>query len=126
VTAQGLLLWQADRHRRSFRDADIRVRGEGFLRTARCLSVPRIVSLALPGTAADIPRRLEVQARNGGDAIDVVIGLDDCARVGVPNDRDEGMTVISECRGRAVVTGRLLGEALSFDAAAVVEFNRAA
>jgi hypothetical protein len=124
--SQGVLLWRDDRHCRTFRDTDLRVRGAGLLRVGRSLWVPRIMSLAIPGTAADIPGRLEVEARSGNDALDIAIDLADCAQVGVPNDHDEGMTSISECRGRVRVSGRVRGDVVRFDGPAVVEFNRAA
>ena len=79
----------------------------------------------MPGTAGDIPRRLEIEARSGRDALDIIVDLEDGAQIGVPNDRDEGLTSISECRGRAGVSGHLAGEPVSFNAPSVVEFNRA-
>ena len=124
--SQGLLLWRADRHWRTFRDSEIRVRTVGLLRVGRSLRVPRIMSLAIPGTAADIPGRLEVEARSGNEALDIAIDLDDCAQVGLPNDNDDGMTSISECRGRVIVSGRIFGDLVRFEGPSVIEFHRAA
>ena len=124
--SQGVLLWRDDCHCRTFRDGEVRVRGVGLLRVGRSLRVPRIMSLAIPGTAADLPRRLEIEARSGTDGLDIAIDLDDCAQIGLPNDTDEGMTSISECRGRVSVFGWVRGEAVRFDGPSVVEFNRAA
>jgi hypothetical protein len=124
--SQGLLLWRRDRHCRTFRDSELNVRGDGLLRVGRALRVPRIMTLAIPGTAADIPARLEVAARSGNDALDIAIDMDDCAQVGLPNDGDDGMTIISECRGRVRVAGRVRGDLVRFDGPSVVEFNRAA
>ena len=124
--AQGVLLWRGERHCRSFRDNGISVRSAGLLRPGRPLRVPRIMSLAIPGTAADVPRRLEISARSGHDVIDIALDLEDYAQIGVPNDSDDGVTTISECHGRASVSGRIRGDAVRFDSACMVELNRAA
>ena len=124
--SQGVLLWRQDRHCRTFRDSEVRVRGAGLLRVRRSLRVPRIMSLAVPGTAADIPGRLEIEARSGNEALEIAIDLDDCAQVGLPNDNDDGMTLISECRGRLTVSGRMFGDVVRFGGPSVVEFNRGA
>ncbi len=84
------------------------------------------MALAIPGTAGDIPGRLDVAARSGTDTLDITIELEDCAQVGIPNDRDVGITLISETHGRAHVEGRVRGESVRFEARTVVEFNRAA
>jgi hypothetical protein len=126
VFSQGVLLWRDDRHCRTFRDRELVVRNAGLLRLGRCLRVPRIMSLAIPGTAADIPDHVEIEAGGGLDALDITVDLEDAAQIGVPNDRDEGLTSISECRGHARVSGRVRGDAVCFEGPSVVEFNRAA
>ena len=63
-------------------------------------------ALAIPGTASDIPRRIEVTAGSGEATLEVTFELDDYALIGVPNDNDAGFTSISETHGRASVTGR--------------------
>ena len=126
VLAQGLLAWHRHRHRRTFRDVDLRVRTSGRLETAGCLRVPTVMSLAYPGGAADIPSHLEIEARSGADALDVSVDLSDCAQIAVPNDTDDGATVMSECHGRARLSGRLNGEVVAAGCRTLVEFKRAA
>jgi hypothetical protein len=126
VRSQGVLIWRADRHCRTFSNEEIGVRSAGPLRVGRCLRVPRVMSLAIPGTAADIPRLIEIEARSGSDVVDVALELENCAQVGLPNDADPGITAISECRGRASLSGRLRGETIRSEGPAIVEFNRAA
>jgi hypothetical protein len=126
TVAQGALLWRDDRHCRTFRDGQVAIGSRGWLRIGGCLRVPRIMSLAIPGTAADIPGRLEVRARDENDDLEMAIDLTDGAQIGVPNDTDEGMTTISECRGVATVSGRVRGRSMRFQGPAVVEFTRAA
>jgi len=126
VVSQGLLLWCGDRHGRTFRDGELTVRSTGILRTANAFRVPGIMRLAAPGAAGDLPTQVEVRATNGDDHIDVTFVLDDCAQICVPHDVDDGLAMISECLGRAAVTGRINGRTIQFGSSAVVEFNRAA
>ena len=125
VRAQGLLLWRGRDHCRSFRDHQVAVGGTGLIESSRVLCVPRVMGLAIPGTALDIPRSLEVEASQGDDDLRVDLELDDFAQVGVPNDIDDGLTSISETHGRARVTGTVRGESVAFESPALVEFNRA-
>jgi hypothetical protein len=128
VVAQGLLLWCGADHSRTFRDGDLSVRSHGFLRTAGCPRLPRVMHLAVMGSAADLPTRLEASARNGRDAADVTFDLETPARIFVPNDdgEDDGVTSISECPATATVSGRIGGAAVAFSCHSIVEFNRGA
>jgi hypothetical protein len=126
VVSQGLLLWRDDRHRKTFRDGDLAMRSRGVLRTAGCLRLPRIMHLAVPGSANDIPTSLDVAARNGADGIDVHFAMQDCAQIGLPHDTDDGITIITECAARVSAAGRVDGSAVQLDCRAVMEFNRGA
>ena len=127
VGSQGLLLWRADRHQRTFRDGELAIRSHGLHRRGIAVRLPRIMRLAVPGCASDIPQRLEVSARSGEDVIEVTFEVEDCAQICLPQDADDyGITAISECPARALVTGRLNGAGVRFECRAVLEFNRAA
>lgn len=126
VLSQGILLWRKGTHARTLHSRDLTVRSSGSLRAAKCLRVPRVMSLAAPGSAADLPRRVEIEASNGGDRLEIEFELLDLAQIVVPNDGDmPGVTVISEARARARVEGRVRGERVAFAGPAVVELNRA-
>jgi hypothetical protein len=124
--SQGVLLWHGDRHCRTFRDGDVSIHSSDLVVLGRCLRVPRIMSLAIPGTVADIPRRLEVAARGGNDRIEIVLDLEDGAQIGLPDESGDRMTLISECRGRLRASGRIRGAPVHVDAPLLIEFNRAA
>lgn len=127
VLSQGLLLWRGDAHFRTFRGRDVRVESVGFLRPPRPLRIPRVMALAAPGRALDVPRRLEARAVHGDDVLELALDLRDLAQVGIPDDTDcEGVTLLSEVRAAARVDGRVRGERLGFDGPAIVEFNHAA
>jgi hypothetical protein len=126
VVSQGLLLWQGARHCRTFRDRELDVRSRGVLRTGHSVCVPRIMRLARSGSAGDIPGCVEVEARSGADALAVTLELEDCAQIGIPDDRGDGITVISECRARAVLRGHVAGSRVDAECSSIVEFNRGA
>ena len=126
AVSQGLLLWQKADHSRTFQDREIVARTLGFLRPNHPLRVPSVAALAIPGTAADIPRRLEVHASSEGEELEVAFELEDCAQIAVPNDSDAGFTSIWEVHGRARARGNIRGERIEFESPAIVEFNRAA
>jgi hypothetical protein len=119
-------LWRGGLHVRALREADVSVQSAGRLRAPRALRVPRVMRLAAPGTAADLPRRLEVRAGQGRDAVEATFELLDLAQVAIPNDDDAGATLLSEVRARARVAGCVRGEALRFEAPALVELSRGA
>jgi hypothetical protein len=132
--SQGVLLWRGERHVRTFHDRDLAVASGGRLSAAGALRVPRPMALVAPGHAADLPRRLELRAADGADAIEATFELQDLAQVAIPDDAlaagpaalRPAVTIVSECHAVARVAGRLRGEPLHFEAPAVVELNRGA
>jgi hypothetical protein len=125
--SQGVLVWRGASHRRTFHGREVSVDGAGGLSARGALRVPRVMSLAAPGCAADLPRRLEVCAVAGRDALEATFELVDLAQVAIPDEADErGATVISEAHAHARLAGRVRGEELRFEGPALVELNRGA
>jgi hypothetical protein len=125
--SQGVLVWRDASHLRTFQGRDVSVHGAGNLPARGALRVPRVMSLVAPGSAADLPRRLEVRAASGRDALEASFELTDLAQVAIPDEAAErGATVISEAHARAQLAGRVRGEALRFEGPALVELNRGA
>jgi hypothetical protein len=87
--------------------------------------IPAIVSLATPGTSADVPGKIDIKARAGPDALEISLELDKLAQIGIPNDRIPGLTLLSETGGRATVKGSVHGQPIEFCGRTVVEFNHA-
>lgn len=123
--SQGLMVWRDDQHRRTFSGRELGVRHHGLLRARNVLRVPRIVSLACPGAAVDVPRKLELCARFGGDLLEIEAELNDMAQLGLPNDGPSGLTLLSEVGGSARVSGRIQGEPVSYTGRILAEFNHA-
>jgi hypothetical protein len=123
--SQGVLLWRGDRHLRTLHGPELSVRCEGRTSAAGALRVPRIMSLVSPGRAADLPRRIVVEARRGADALHVALELGDLAQIAIPNDVARGATIVSEVRSSATVEGVVRGEPVRFEGPALVELNRA-
>jgi hypothetical protein len=122
--SQGVLVWEGEHHRRTFREGEVTSRTGTRPRPVTCLRLPRVLQLAMPGDAADLPGTLQVNAASGADRLSIAFTIDDCAQLGVPHDEDDGLTLIAECHARASVDGWIGDRRVSFDAAAVVEFNR--
>ena len=80
----------------------------------------------MPGSAADVPKLLEICGRVWDDELSLKIEHDDLAQVAIPNDLDDGLTLLSEPGGRARVDGVVHGERVAFNGYAVVEYNHAA
>ena len=120
------MLWHGDRLVRKFYGPDLKVEWRSVLQLVRPLRIPPVAALALPGSAADVPRCLDVAATANTDELRLQLAFDDFAQVVFPNDRFPGLTALSECPGRARVSGLIGDVAVDFEARAHVEFNHAA
>lgn len=118
---RALLLWRGARQLRVFRGAEVEVHGEGLLRPARPLVVPRAAALLIGEGATEVPRRLHIAARGGGDWIEAVFDAASVARVVVPHDRDLTATVVHEVGGRLGLRGQVRGEPVELVAPAMFE-----
>ncbi|WP_437960344.1 hypothetical protein WME76_12330 [Sorangium sp. So ce119] len=119
---QLFFVWRDDRLLRTFRDHEITVRREGLLRPVRLLRLPSSMALVAPSIATDVPRRLVVRAASRGDALEAVFDTQDVAQVIIPNDADDGVTVINEVAGTLTVQGTALGARVALQHRAVFEF----
>jgi hypothetical protein len=126
VLSQSLMLWRGDRLVRKFYGPDLKVERRSVLQLVRPLRIPSVAALALPGSAADVPRYLDVAATANTDELRLQLAFEGFAQVLFPNDRFPGLTALSECPGRARVSGLIGDIAVDFEARAHVEFNHAA
>lgn len=124
--SQSLLLWRGARLSRKFYGRDLKIERHGALRCERPLRVPRAAALAIPGPRASAPGELLIAAQGYGDALRLRIVFDDLAQVVFPTDRWPGMTLLTELRGRAEISGRIGAEPLEFEARVQAEINHAA
>jgi hypothetical protein len=122
---QGLFLWRGSEPLRVFRDEEIRVACDGAFEIGRPLRVPRIMAMLSPGTASDVPRRMEIVARGEGDELCLRFEPEDVAQVVLPSERDlDGVTVLNEVSGRVVMAGRVRGIEVAMEGSGVFEFLR--
>lgn len=119
---QALFLWRGAWQHRVLRGDEVTITREGFLRPARVLKVPRAMALVSPSPATDVPARLIVEARGGGDRVRCVFTAHDLAQVVIPNDHDPGNTLINEVGGAVSVEGEVRGERVAMEGRAVFEF----
>jgi hypothetical protein len=124
--SQSLILWRREFPSRKFYGRDLSISHQGVLRRERVLRLPRVASLLIPGTAADVPRHIIVSARGYGDEVTVRMSFDDFAQLVVPNDCWPGLTSLCEIKGRAEVAGRVGDERIAFEGRVQAELNHAA
>ena len=123
--AQSLLLWKGDVLDRVFFEKQVDWRPSlEFLRLPRIFKVPRPMALLAPEAVADVPRRVEVTARNGDDWVEVHGEPYDLAQVLIPSEARLGVTIFNEAASRAVVRGRARGEDFSYTGKSTLEFIR--
>ena len=120
VRMQALLLWYAGRQLRVFRDDDVTVSAEGFLRKD-VFTVPKAARLLAGPAATDIPLRLRFEAAGGGDSLTGHFDAEDAARIVVPNEHDLGTTLIHEVVGRLELRGNVRGVPFELSTHAVFE-----
>ena len=127
VFSEGLLLWRGDTHWRTFRGSDLEVSLGGFLRRRRPLRIPRVMWLAAPGEALDVPAEIRVEGRNGADELDLELQIDDLGQIAIPSDADpESTTLLAEALARGRVRGRVRDEDVDLEGPAIVELVRVA
>ena len=120
---QSLFVWRGLRISRIFRGSEVTVTPVGFLRPARITVLPRLASLLAAG-ATEVPERLEIEARSGGDYVRGVLALEDVACLVLSDDRNLDTTLLYEVLGRARLVGNIAGEDLEIDARVVFETMR--
>lgn len=118
---QALLVWHGPRQVRVFRGDEVEVEPEGFLRPDRPFTLPRTAALLVDDVATEVPRRLDVRARGGGDELAGAFTAETLARIVVPHDDSLHTTVIHEVVGRLRLAGVLLDRRVEIDAPAMFE-----
>jgi len=123
---QGLFLYREDEPFHVFRDEQIEVAFTGRLAAARPLRIPRVMTLLAPESAADLPARIEITARDGVDELHLIFEAEDVAQVLMPSEADlEGVVTLHELSGRVVARGRVGGEDVTLEGPGVFELIRA-
>ena len=107
---------------RAFRAQDIAVARQGLLRPAALFKVPRPMALLSPGRATDIPQALDVRAAGHGDQARLTFSCGPVAQVIIPNDTDDGVTIINEVAGHAALQATIRGERVHIAGPAIFEF----
>jgi hypothetical protein len=117
-----VFLFRAGEQVRVFRDADVAVTHEGLLHALRPFKLPHVMGLISPGTASDVPARFLVEARGGGDKVIIDFRPHDVGQVIIPNDDDQGVTVINEASGLLRLEGSVGGDRVQITTRSIFEF----
>jgi hypothetical protein len=119
---QAVFLWKGPRQARLFRANELEVWHQGLLRASSVYKLPRVMGLVSPGTATDVPERLQVRAAGAGDHVEFEFRCQDIAQVIIPNDDDLGVTIINEVAGQLELAGLVRGERFTINCPAIFEF----
>lgn len=117
-----LALWRGDTLHRVFTQHEIQVRSSGYLDLENVPKIPRVMALISPERTTDIPRSLEIQARNGKDHLTARFESDHIAQIVIPNETDLGNTIINEVAGRISLEGSVKGETIEMQGRGIFEF----
>ena len=119
---QALFLWKGPRQERLFRAGELEVWHDGLLRPRSLFKLPRVMGVVSPGTACDIPQRLNMRATGQGDRVEFEFRCHEAAQVIIPNDEDLGVTIINEVSGQLELDGVVRGERVSMSCPSIFEF----
>jgi hypothetical protein len=120
--AQALYVWRHDEPAALFRDAAVRMRSTGRLARAADCTLPPVMGLVLGGDAADVPRRVTVTARQGGDRVHAEFDVESYARVVHPNEVSLDRAVVLVELGASVrAEGRVGEDHVDFRGSGVLE-----
>ena len=75
-----------------------------------------------PLWATDVPRRVEITARDGADHLHHRFEAEDLVQVVIPSDVGLGATILNEVTGTSVVEGAVGGETFAMRSRSVFEF----
>ena len=125
VRYQALFLWKGVESLRVFRDEELRFLAPSGFQPGRTFSLPRPLALLVPGSAADLPRTLEVHAQGRGDGLVLTFTPQHAARLLLPAETSlERLTTIHEVLGPVSLRGQVRGETVEMDGPGVFEFVR--
>lgn len=122
---QLLSLWHGARLRRTFRNRELSVTREGCFQPEQSLRLPPVMALLAPGRAQDLPERLEISARAGGDEVRLRFAPGHLAQLLVPSEADlRGVVALNEVSGAFELGGRIDGVAAELEGPGVFELVR--
>ncbi|GAA2569142.1 hypothetical protein [Mycolicibacterium diernhoferi] len=121
--SQALYVWHHNEPAAIFRHAAVAVRTSGVLHRRADCTLPAPMRLLLDGEVPGVPECVTVTAHRAGDAARVEFLPQSYARLAQPSELSlDGVTVLCESTGAAVVTGSINGRRMDFRGTGVFEF----
>jgi hypothetical protein len=117
-----LCLWKESRLVRIFAHQDILVVPSSYLHRRQVPKFPPIMALIAAEVTTDVPRTLDISARNGKDQLDLKFEAQDLAQIVIPNETDLGVTVINEVTGTIKASGQVKGDPVEIQGKGFFEF----
>lgn len=125
LALEQLLLWRGGKNVLAAGDFEVRSRSFERSRSRPALRIPSVMALLQSRTDSDVPRRLQVTARRGGDEVVLRFSPASTAQLLVPAERSLSEVItINECTGPVHIQGWIDGEAIDCEGWGVFEFVR--
>jgi hypothetical protein len=119
------MLWRDDKPFRIFSDEDLTITPVGRLCRTGVLKVPRAMGLLAPGSAWDVPEKIQIKAKREQDSLTYEFVSEDYSQVVVPNEGPAGgVTALCEVIGSARLEGIVRGERVTMSGRGVLELVR--
>lgn len=122
---QLFMLWRDDKPFRIFSDEDLTIKPVGRLCRNNVLKVPRAMGLLAPGSAWDVPDKIQIEAQREEDSLTYEFVSEDYSQVIVPNEGPAGgVTALCEVIGSVHLNGIVRGEQVAMSGRGVLELVR--
>ena len=106
-------------------DEDLTITPVGRLCRTNVLKVPRAMGLLAPGSAWDVPEKIQIKAQREQDSLTYEFVSQDYSQVIVPNEGQAGgVTALCEVIGSARLDGTVRGEKVTMSGRGVLELVR--
>ena len=120
--SQALMLWHEGKMIHALAGSELGVHRSGISTARTRYRVPRVASLATPGSHADIPACFDITAQPLGRELSVQVRPGDNTQIVIPDDtRDDAITLINESRSTVNAVVPIGGQTLAVEGVGLFE-----
>jgi hypothetical protein len=121
ATRQTLFAWYGPEPAALWRDQNMSMQCDGFLRKPPSLTLPAVMRLLQTGSASDVPAHVTIRG-HGDDELELHFEPDEYIRIVVPDEVDPmGLVVLNEISGHIRARGRIGDRNVDLEATGVFE-----
>jgi hypothetical protein len=122
ATRQALYAWYEHEPVALWRDLNMSVEHEGFLRKQPSLTLPAVMRLLETGSASDVPGHVTIRGDGGEDELEMHFEPEEYIRIVVPDEVDPmGVVVLNEISGHISARGHIGDRDVDLEATGVFE-----